>query len=146
VAAAGVAIAAADMLHENMPGMTIRITKSDGTLRDLGKMAVFAGIPGGDTAVGLFRGCPSPFYNIGNEHLVLFEHTHPMTSLAGEIPVLAQLPGLKRLLHHVALCAKFRVFLCISVIPKAYDSPHNCKHQEEQYDRFLVFLYKTHAE
>jgi len=146
VAAAGVAIAAAYVLHEHMAGMAIRIAKSDGTLRYLGKMAVFAGIPGRDTAMGLLRGCPGPFYDIGNEHLVLLEHAYPMTSLAGEIPVFAQLPCLKRFLHHMALCAEIGVFLGIPVIPEAYDSTHNRKQKEEQYDRLLVFFDETQAE
>ncbi len=64
MAAAGVAIAAAYVLHEYVPSMTIRIAKSYGTLLDLGKMTVLAGIPGGYTAMGLLSGCPSPFYNI----------------------------------------------------------------------------------
>lgn len=146
VTAAGVAIAAAYVLHEHMPGMTIRIAQSDGTLRDLGKMAVFAGVPGGDAAMGLLRGCLGPFYDIGNEHLVLLEHAYLMTSLAGEIPVLAQLPCLKSLLHHVAFCAELGVFLGIPVIPEADDPPQNRKQKEEKHDRLLVFFDETQAE
>ena len=146
VAAAGVAIAAAYVLHEHMPGMAVRIAKSYGTLRDLRKMAVFAGIPGGDSAMGLLRGCPGPFYDIGNEHLVLFEHAYLMTSLAGEIPVFAQLPCFKRFLHHMALSAEIGVFFGISVIPEADDSTQNRKKKEEQHDRLLVFFDETQAE
>jgi hypothetical protein len=129
-----------------MPGMTIGISQSDGPLRGFGKMTVLAGIPGRDTAVGLSCGSLGPFDDVGNEHLVLFEHVHMMAFLAGEVPVLAQLPGLKRLLHHVALCAKFGVFLCICIIPEADYSPHNRKQQQEKHDRLLVFLDKAHAE
>ena len=72
----------------------------------------------------------------------MFEHAYPMTSLAGEVPVLAQLPGLKRLLHHMAGGTEVRVLLGVFVIPETHDPTHYGKQQEEQYDRLLVFLYE----
>ncbi len=107
-------------------------------------MAFLACVPGRNAAVGLCGGrCPRSFHYVGDKHLVLFEHAHPVAPLAGEIPVFTHLPRLKRLLHQVAFCTEFGIFLRILVIAEAYDAPRDSKEQEKQYDRLLIFLDKT---
>lgn len=109
-------------------------------------MAVLAGVPGRDAAVGLLGRPLGSLYHIGNEHLVLLEHAHLMASLTGEIPVLAHLPRLERLLHHVTVCAELRVIFRIFIIAEPDDPARHRQQQEEKDDRLLVFLDEGLAE
>ena len=57
----------------------------------------------------------------GEEELVLLDQVQMVALLACNIPVLSFLPFLKRLFHHMARHAEFRLFLCKHVILITYD-------------------------
>ncbi len=96
--------------------------------------------------MGLFGRPLGSFYHVRYEHFVLFEHGHLVAFLTGEIPVLAHLPSLEGLLHHVAIRAELRVFFRVMIVSESDDSARHRKQQEEQNDRLLVFLDKALAE
>ena len=81
-----------------------------------------------------------------DEHAVLLQKTHLVASLTGEVPVLAQLPGFIRLLHHVTFLAEIGVFLCVFVIPVSADASDNSDQKKKDDDGLLVFGDKALAE
>ncbi len=102
-------------------------------------MAVFAGIPRGDSSM-LLLGCLGAFHYKGNHHFVLLYQGHGMADLTLKIPVFAGLPGLKGILHKVARHTEFGVFLCMAVIPEAKNTADNGYKEEQGHDSLPVLF------
>jgi len=109
VEAAHMALAAAYLLHEDMLCMTVGVAEGDRSLLNIGKVTSLAGAPGRDTAVFLFDRTAS-LDDIGDQHPVLLQDIHGVACLARVVSVLAHLPGLERLFHHMAGDAELGIF------------------------------------
>jgi hypothetical protein len=134
-----VALAATYLLHEDVFGMTVRVVQSDRALFHISKVTSLACIPGRYTAMFLFDRV-APFDDIGDEHPILFEDAHGVACLAGEVSVLARLPGPDRLFHHMAGGAEFRVFPRMFIIAQTNDPPDYRYEKEQDDDRFLILF------
>ena len=133
------ALAAAYLLHEDMLCMTIGVAEGDRSLLNIGKVTSLAGAPGRDTAVFLFDRTAS-LDDIGDQHPVLLQDIHGVACLARVVPVLAHLPGLERLFHHMAGDAELGIFAGMFEIAQADDAADDRDEQEKDDDRLLVFF------
>jgi hypothetical protein len=145
VEAAPVALAAAYLLHEDMLCVTVGVAEGDRALLNIGKVTSLAGVPGRNTAMLLLKRFV-PLDHVRDKHPVLLQDIHGVACLAGEVPVLAHLPGLERLFHHMAGHAELGIFPGMLVITQAYDAADYRDEQKKDNNRFLVFFEKPYTE
>lgn len=127
--------------HEHMLCMSIRLPKRHRTLSHLAQMTVLASRPGFLSAMGPGK-LAFPLHDIGNQKLVLFYKTEVVALLTDDISVLAPLPLLKGLLHHMAGHAKLRIFLGMPVV---FIPHHNAEDRDHRYqckDETLEVIYE----
>lgn len=90
-----------DIQHKHMTCMAVRLRQGDRSLGNLAEMALPASSPGFFPSMGLGKRSRSFRYK-SDQKLILFYETQVVTLLAYHIPVLALLPLVEGLLHHVA--------------------------------------------
>jgi hypothetical protein len=142
VQVAEMALPAADILHKDMPGMTIGVAQALRSLGYIRNMTCPAGVPGGNPSMLLLDRLIA-LDDKGDKHLVLLKQCHGMAHLARVIPVLAFLPGLKCVLHEMTGRAEIRVFPRIMIITVCQDTPDNRDQKEQKYDCFFVLFYEV---
>ncbi len=118
------AFTAAYLLHKDMFCMSVGTAEGHRALLNISKMTSLAGVPGRNPAM-LLPDRPVALHNERYKHPVLLQDAHGVACLAREVAMLAHLPGLKRLLHHMTGHTELRVFSGVFVIPKAHDPSHN---------------------